>query len=1313
VDVAQGSSSAHFTVTTSAVSSVNNVTVTASYNDPSYGVTLTLVPPLPYLASLSFSPATVTSGSLATGTVTLTSPAPLGGATITLTGSFYAVANVPYSVTVQSGATTATFAVPTSPVSFIAPVNVTATYNGQTQSAVVSVVPPGTPLAPSSLTLSPFTVTGGSASTATVMLTGPAPSSGAALSVSSDNPSVQVTPVLSVAAGLNTAAFQVTTSSVSSVSTATIRVTYNGLSQSSLLTIKPAGTQPSGNPVPLLTAPLSPVSQAPGGNGRSLTVNGTGFVSGAQAYWNGTPIPTTYVSRSQLQASISAGDVQADGSAVVTIRNPGPLNAPSNGLAEYTTFPTSSPSFSTVGLTGSGQPENVVAADLNGDGKVDLVVSNNSSGLSVFLGNGDGSFGPELLLQALGISAPAVVADFNGDGKPDIVTIGNSLSNGTIRLYLGNGDGTFTATADTPFYSGYMGSTSLAVGDFNGDGKLDVVVAMEGSPQAYVLLGNGDGTFGPAAGFGSVNQPFGVAVGDFNGDGNLDLALSDFGTSSVAVLFGNGNGTFQQQIEYSANGYPEALVVADFNGDGYPDIAVANGGPYGGSAGGVAVLLNNGNGTFAAPVNYGAGGGAYSLSTEDVNGDGKLDLVVASTHPIPQTLIYLGNGDGTFNTVPVALSTGASVQANAVADLNGDGAPDIVAPNFTTGAGNIIILLQTIAPVLQVAPTSLSYTAVQGSGSPSPLSLTISNAGTGAATWTATTTQSWVSLGQTSGTAPATVTVSVNPSGLNPGTYNATITVSATGASNSPQSVAVTLIVSPAPVVVSSLTFNPTTVIGPGTSTGTVTLSEPAPTGGATVALSSNNSAVQVPATVPVTTGFTSANFTATASAASSQTVVTVTATYNGGATTASLTLQPGTPAVTLSPASLNLGSVVVGSASAKKTVKLTNSGTASLSRGKIVASGDYAQANNCPSSLAPGAACSISVTFSPSVAGTVPGALTIADGAGNSPQIVNLTGVGVNILSAAPLSVAFGAGTVGVTSPPKTVTLTNNSTSSLGFSFAASGDFGASATGSQPCGANLAAGANCTVAVTFTPSQNGSISGTLAVSGASFPTQLVTLTGSGSGGAASPFTFSPSSVTFASQQVGTSASARTVTVTNSSVASVNIVSLAASADFSATGSGSKPCGGRLAVNAKCTMSVTFTPSVPGSIKGSVALKISSSASPLIYDLAGTGVAPVTLSPTSLTFGAQNVGTTSSAQTVTITNNQAVALNSLGLTGSGNYTVVSGGTAPCATSVAAHATCTFQITFTPTNTGTIEGVASITDDASGSPQAVKLTGTGQ
>jgi len=147
---------------------------------------------------------------------------------------------------------------------FIAPVTISASYNSTTQTGIVTVVPADSAGA-KLLNPCSYTVTGGSPSTATVMLTGPAPSSGAMLSVSSDNPAVQVTPVLSVPAGLNTAAIQVTTSSVFAISTATIRVTYNGLSQSSLLTIKPSGVQPSGNPVPLLTAPLSPVSQSPGG----------------------------------------------------------------------------------------------------------------------------------------------------------------------------------------------------------------------------------------------------------------------------------------------------------------------------------------------------------------------------------------------------------------------------------------------------------------------------------------------------------------------------------------------------------------------------------------------------------------------------------------------------------------------------------------------------------------------------------------------------------------------------------------------------------------------------------------------------------------------------------------------------------------------------------------------------------------------------------------------------------------------------------------------------------------------------------------
>jgi hypothetical protein len=1311
VNIPQGSSSANFTIMTPGVSSVSNVTIMASYNSVSFSLTLTLVPPLPYLASLSFSPSTVNSGSTATGTVTLTAPALPGGASISLVGSFWGVANVPSGVTVQSGATTASFAVPTSAIAFIAPVTVTATYSGFTQSAILTVVPPGTPFAPSSLTLSPFTVAGGSSSTVTVLLTEPAPQGGATLSLSSDNPLVQVTPLLQVAAGLNTATFQVTTSLVTVSSTATIKASYNGISQSSLLTVEPSGGEPNGNPVPLLVAPLMPVSHAPNGTDLSLTVNGSGFVSGAQAFWNGTAIPTTYVDSSQLQASVPAGSVQTNGSAVVTVKNPGPLSAASNGLGEYSTFSTSAPSFSTAGLTCTGRPGNVVVADLNGDGKLDLVVSNFASGLSVFLGNGDGTFGPELLLQA-GYSAAAVVADFNGDGKPDIAT----AVGGAVRLFLGDGDGSFTAAADTSFFSGYISNLSLAAGDLNGDGKLDIVVtgAENNLSQAYVLLGNGDGTFGAAASFGLVNQPFGVAVGDFNGDGDLDLALTDAADSAVAVLLGNGDGTFQRQIEYPANGYPYALVVADFNGDGHSDIAVANFGPVSGNGGGVAVLMNNGDGTFAVPVNYGAGDEVYFLSTEDINGDGNLDLVAASTYPTSQTLIYFGKGNGTFNTTPLALSTGSGADFNAVADLNGDGAPDLVATGVSGGiTGNMSILLQTIPPVLQASPAMLSYSAALGSGSPASSSFTVSNRGTGAVSWTATASQPWVSLPQTSGTAPSTLAVSVNPSGLVPGSYNATITVTAPGASNSPQNVAVALTVNPAPVVVSSLAFNPATLAGPGTTTGTVTLSGPAPTGGATITLSSSNAAVQAPAAVAVASGLMSASFTATASAVTSQTVVTITAAYNGGDTTASLTVQPGVPAVTLSPVTLSFGSVVLGSTSAKKTVKLTNSGTAALFVGAFAASGDYAQVNKCPTSLAPGATCAITVTFSPSVAGTVPGALTIMDSAGNSPQVVSLKGVGVSVLSVAPSSISFGTSTVGVTSPPSIVTLTNNSASSQSFNFVASADFAASPSGSQACGSNLAAGASCTIAVTFTPSQNGSLGGTLAISAGSFQTQLVMLSGSGTGGAISPLSFSPTTITFASQPISTTSPVRTLTATNTSSSSVNIISYKASGDFAAMGSGAKPCRGKLAVNAKCTLSVTFTPSVIGQIEGSVALVTNSSVNPLIYDLAGTGVEPVTLNPTDLTFGPQSIGTTSAPQTVTLSNHQAITLSVFSLVGSGNYSVFPGGNAPCGQSIGAHSTCTFQVTFAPTNTGAIQGAASIVHNASGSPQVVKLTGTGQ
>jgi hypothetical protein len=1203
-NIPAGSSSTTFTVTTSAVSSVNNVTVTAGYNGVSYNLTLTLVPPLPYLASLSFAPATVESGSATVGTVTLTSPAPLGGAAMSLTGSFYAVANVPSGVTVPSGATSANFTVTTAPIGFVSTVAVGATYNGTTQSAPITVVPPGTPLAPSSVTLSPSVVTGGTSSTATILLTGAAPGGGALLTLSSDNVGIQVPPVLTVPAGMNSAVFTANTSSVSDTTTATIKATYDGLSESSLLTVEPAGTEPSGNPVPFLSAPLAPASQVPNGSGLSLTVNGSGFVPGAQAFWNGTAVATTYVSASQVQASIPSGNTQTNGSGAVTVTNPGPVNSASNSVTEYLTYPTSVPTFNVVPLSSMEKPANVVVGDLNRDGKPDLIVGNFITGLSVFLGNGDGTFGPELLLP--GSSPASVIGDFNGDGKPDIITTAGS----SIRLYLGNGDGTFTTTPDTAFASGYVGNTSLAVGDFNGDGKLDVVVIGQQATQAYVLLGNGDGTFGVPAGVGSVNQPFGVAVADFNGDGNLDLALTDTGNSNVAILMGNGNGTFQPQIEYSANGYPYALAVADFNNDQRPDIAVANFGPTGGNGGGVSVLLNNGNGTFAVPANYAAGSEFYFLTANDVNGDGKLDLVVSSVNPNQATLLFLGNGDGTFSSSPTTLAATSS-DFNTVSDLNGDGSPDVVVPNFVNGSGNISILLQSVLPVLQISSSSLSFTSIQGGGSPPPLSLGISNSGGGTETWSAAASQPWVVLGETSGTAPSALSVSVNPAGLNPGNYAATITVTATGASNSPQAIAVNLTVSPASVVVSSLAFSPNSLTGAGTATGTVTLSGLAPVGGASVTLSSNNLAVQVPAAMTVASGSTSGTFIANASNVTTQTIVTVTATYNGVFTTATLTLNPLGP-LTVSPTSLSFGNQGIASTSASQNVTLTNNsgGTVTISSTDINGqnASDFAQsASTCSGSLGPNASCTISISFTPGAAGARSATLAITDNASNSPQTVALSGTGVQQVTLSVASLAFGNQADGSKSAAKTVTVTNNTSNTLSISGTAINGKNASefVISSNTCGSSIGGHSSCKIGVTFEPVTPGSKSATLTITDtATNSPQTVSLTGTG----VAPVTVTPSSETFAAQKVGTTSPPKVITVKNNLPTALkmsgNTFKGTNAHDFSQSGT---TCKATLPAGASCTISVTFKPTAKGKRVATLNIADSAITSPQTVSLTGTG----------------------------------------------------------------------------------------------------------
>lgn len=375
-------------------------------------------------------------------------------------------------------------------------------------------------------------------------------------------------------------------------------------------------------------------------------------------------------------------------------------------------------------------PQSVATADFNGDGKPDLVLVANG-GISVLLGNGNGTFQTAVNNSGKGGTIAAAVADFNGDGKPDIATA-NGLSN-TVSIWLGNGDGTFQTPVSYALStsSGYVYAQSIAVSDFNGDGKADVVVAAE-SGGVTVLLGNGDGTLGQSIGAMGSIYATSVAVGDFNGDGKPDIAATE-SCCGIEISLGNGDGTFQAPVNFStafSNLY--AVSVGDFNGDGKADLAAA-------SYEGVDVLLGNGDGTFQTVVAYATLTASPALAIGDVNGDGKADLITADD--ASNATVLLGNGDGTFQT-PVNYSAGSQPYAVAVGDFNLDGRTDLAVANFNSG--NVSILLgagaalqtQTIAfgslsnVTYGVSPFTVSATASSGLtvsfGSSTPAICTVS-----------------------------------------------------------------------------------------------------------------------------------------------------------------------------------------------------------------------------------------------------------------------------------------------------------------------------------------------------------------------------------------------------------------------------------------------------------------------------------------------------------------------------------------------------------------------------------------------------------
>ncbi|HEV2175864.1 MAG TPA: FG-GAP-like repeat-containing protein [Terriglobia bacterium] len=328
---------------------------------------------------------------------------------------------------------------------------------------------------------------------------------------------------------------------------------------------------------------------------------------------------------------------------------------------------------------GADQLENIVSGDFNGDGKLDLVAFDiTASNYVIFLGNGDGTFQPASVIATGNFETALVTADLNRDGKLDLVT--GEFSNGIIQVILGNGDGTFQPPVQYQVTGNII--TSIAVADLNKDGNPDVVaIPSGGCPQ--VLLGNGDGTLQAPFQLVPHFSAYSVAIGDINGDGNPDIVVGEAG--SIDVFLGNGDGTFGSPIQTGGNGgyYLTNLVLADLNGDRKLDVVGA--GVYS-----LTVWLGKGDGTFKTPARTFAGGyfngqGLNALLSGDFNNDGKVDLAVPTSAGTLVSL-YSGNGDGTFAAGQVITGAVGSVYKGTVSDdFNGDGKADFVAVNSATG----------------------------------------------------------------------------------------------------------------------------------------------------------------------------------------------------------------------------------------------------------------------------------------------------------------------------------------------------------------------------------------------------------------------------------------------------------------------------------------------------------------------------------------------------------------------------------------------------------------------------------------------------
>jgi hypothetical protein len=424
------------------------------------------------------------------------------------------------------------------------------------------------------------------------------------------------------------------------------------------------------NPIPWIDYPLHPTSIRAGAPGLTLRVTGAGFVSGSVVNWNGNGLATTFVNSRQLTAVVPGANLALPGGATITVVNPSPKGGKSNAIPFEVFREQTGVNFFPVFHATGKTPIGTVVVDLNKDGKADLVVANaGAHTLSVLLGKGDGTFQTAVNYSySIGAQQPATLAvgDFDGDGNADIAVVSyDTNQSGGVSIMRGNGDGTLqppgaliTAGAFPRF---------AAAADFNGDGNLDLAVTNFNNNTVSILLGRGDLTFDSHVDYAVGSNPIKPVPVCLNYDGILDIAVTDEG-GGFSTLIGHGDGTFSNGAARAVSGSPFGLAAADLNGDGLQDLVIA-------ALSEMSVFLGAGGGGFHSGTTYGILGTPADVALGDFDSDGKLDVAV-SNETGGTAALWLGNGDGTLQQ-PLQYSSGMAPIVIVAGDFNNDGRLDL------------------------------------------------------------------------------------------------------------------------------------------------------------------------------------------------------------------------------------------------------------------------------------------------------------------------------------------------------------------------------------------------------------------------------------------------------------------------------------------------------------------------------------------------------------------------------------------------------------------------------------------------------------